>query len=313
MKMLSTREAYGLAIEELGERYDFFVLDADLSKATKTDLFAKNFPDRFFNMGISECDMICTAVGIATCGVPVFASTFAAFAAGRAYDQIRNSVAYPRINVKIAATHGGVLIGADGGSHQCIEDIALMRVLPNMTVICPSDAVQTKAAVEAALLYEGPVYLRFNRLGIPYIYDEEKPFKFEIGKGYQLKDGKDVTIIAVGDMVYEALRASDILSKKGISARVIDMPSIKPIDEDLIINSAKETGAVVTAEDHNIMGGLGGAVSEVLIENCPVPMIRVGVNDIFGRSGSREELSKAYGLTGENISKAAIQAIKLKS
>ena len=173
--------------------------------------------------------------------------------------------------------------------------------------------MQTKAAVEAALLYEGPVYLRFNRLGIPYIYDEEKPFKFEIGKGYQLKDGKDVTIIAVGDMVYEALRASDILSKKGISARVIDMPSIKPIDEDLIINSAKETGAVVTAEDHNIMGGLGGAVSEVLIENCPVPMIRVGVNDIFGRSGSREELAKAYGLTGENISKAAIQAIKLKS
>lgn len=312
MKMLSTREAYGLALEELGERYDFFVLDADLSKATKTDLFAKKFPDRFYDLGISECDMICTAAGMATCGIPVFASTFAVFAAGRAYDQIRNSVAYPQINVKIAATHGGVLIGADGGSHQCIEDIALMRVLPNMTVICPSDAVQTKAAVEAALLHEGPVYLRFNRLGTPYIYDEEKPFNFEIGKGYQIRDGKDVTIIAVGDMVYEALRASDILSEEDISARVIDMASIKPIDKDLIIKSAMETGAIVTAEDHNIMGGLGSAVSEVLVENYPVPLIRVGVMDKFGRSGSKEELAKAYGLTGENISKAAVKAIKMK-
>jgi len=312
MKMLSTREAYGFALESLGEKYDFFVLDADLSKATKTELFAKKYPERFLDMGISECDMISTAAGMATCGTPVFASTFAVFAAGRGYDQIRNSVAYPHTNVKIAATHAGVLIGPDGGSHQCIEDIALMRVIPNMTVICPSDPTQTKAAVEAAILYKGPVYLRFGRLETPYIYDTEKPFEFEIGKGYEIRDGKDVTIIAVGDMVYESLRGADILAKEGISARVIDMATIKPIDRDIIIKAARETGALVTAEDHNIVGGLGGAVAEVLSENIPSPLIRVGVKDIFGRSGSRPELAKVYGLDGETIAEAALKAIKLK-
>ncbi|KUO77716.1 MAG: transketolase [Clostridia bacterium BRH_c25] len=312
MKMLSTREAYGLAIEALGEYYDFFVLDADLSKATKTDLFAKKYPGRFFDMGISECDMICTAVGLATCGVPAFASTFAAFAAGRAYDQIRNSVAYPQINVKIAATHAGVLIGPDGGSHQCIEDIALMRVLPNMTVICPSDPTQTKAAIEAVILHKGPVYLRFGRMETPYIYDSEKTFEFEIGKGYEVRHGKDVTIIAVGDMVYESLRAAELLDGQGISARVIDMATIKPIDKDIIIKSARETGAVVTAEDHNIIGGLGSAVAEVLSESIPVPLIRTGVKDVFGRSGSRQELAEAYGLNGETIAQAVDKVIKLK-
>lgn len=312
MKMLSTREAYGLAIEAMGEKYDFFVLDADLSKATKTDLFAKKYPDRFLDMGVSECDMICTAVGLATCGTPAFASTFAAFAAGRGYDQIRNSVAYPKVNVKIAATHAGVLIGPDGGSHQCIEDIALMRVLPNMTVICPSDPTQTRAAVEAALFHKGPVYLRFGRMETPYIYDTEVPFEFEIGKGYEVRVGKDVTIIAIGDMVYESLCAADILAKEGISTRVIDMATIKPIDKDIIIKAARETGAVVTVEDHNVNGGLGGAVAEVLGESIPVPLIRVGVQDIFGRSGSRAELAEVYGLNGEAIAKAVIKAIKLK-
>ena len=306
-KMMSTRAAYGKVLAELGEEKDFLVLDADLSKATRTEEFAKKYPDRFYNMGISEGDMMTTAAGIASCSVTVFASTFAAFAAGRAFEQIRNSIAYPRLNVKIAASHGGVLIGEDGGSHQCIEDISLMRTLPNMTVIAPADAVETKAAVKKILEYDGPVYLRLGRFDVPIVYGDK--CDFEIGRGKKLVDGKDVSVFAIGDMVYEALIAAEELKKENISVSVIDMHTVKPVDKSLVLEEAGKTGAVVTAEDHNIIGGLGSAVSEVLIEECPVYLKRVGIGDKFGRSGTRDELAKMFGLNSKNIVKSVHEVI----
>ncbi len=311
MKKLSTREAYGYVLETLGSKYDFFVMDADLSKATKTDIFAKRYPERFINIGISEGDLISTAAGLASCGTPVFASTFAMFSAGKGYDQIRNSIAYTKLNVKIAATHGGVLIGPDGGSHQCIEDFALMRVLPNMIVICPSDPIQTKVAVEAAIQYDGPVYIRFGREAVPYIYDED--FEFEIGKGYLLRKGKDVTLVATGEMAYNSILAANILEEKGFTVNIIDVPTIKPLDIDLILRAAKDTGAIVTVEDHSINGGLGGAVAEIICENNPIPLVRVGVKDKFGRSGNRNDLEKAYKLNPESIVEETLKCIKMKN
>lgn len=304
--MLSTREAYGLALAELGERYDFFVLDSDLSKATQTVHFAKKYPDRFLNMGIAECNMMGCAAGLSSCGVPVFASTFAAFAAGRAYDQVRNGIAYAHCNVKIGATHGGVLIGADGGSHQCIEDISLMRAIPGMTVLCPCDVSETNQCVEAALNLQGPVYLRFGRLGTPEVYKSGE-LRFAIGKGNVLRDGSDVTIIAIGDMVSKAIEAAEMLQHKGVGAAVIDMACVKPIDEALIVEFARKTGFVVTAEDHNVLGGLGGAVAEVLAKSCPTKMAMVGVQDRFGCSGSPAELADCYGLTARSICDAVLE------
>ncbi len=295
----STRKAYGEALLNLGEKYDFWVLDGDLSKATMTNIFSDKYPERFFNMGISECDMMSTAAGIASCGKPVFASTFAMFAAGRAYEQVRNHIGYTRLNVKIGATHGGVLIGEDGGSHQCIEDLSLMRTIPGMTVLAPADAVEAKAVVEAAIKHDGPVYMRFGRYDVPVIY--EKDFEFEIGKGRTLTEGNDITVIAMGDMVYEAMKASKDLYREGIGARVIDMCSVKPVDVELIVKAAKETGRIVTAEDHNIIGGLGSAVAEVLAENCPVPLRRIGIMDVFGRSGNPEDLAEYFGLNAKTI------------
>lgn len=311
VKKIATREAYGTALAKFGDKYDIVVMDADLSKSTKTDTFKKEFPDRFINCGIAEANMISTAAGLATCGKTVFASTFAMFAAGRAFEQIRNAVCYPNLNVKIGATHAGISVGEDGATHQPIEDIALMRSIPNMVVISPADAVESIAAVEAAIKHNGPVYLRFGRLGVPVINDEAT-YKFEIGKGVQLKDGTDVTIIANGLMVPDALKAAEILAEEGINARVINIHTIKPIDEDIIVKAAKETGTIVTAEEHNIIGGLGSAVAEVLSEKCPAPLVRVGIEDKFGKSGKPAELLKEYGLTPENIALKAKEAIAKK-
>ena len=311
VKKIATREAYGMALAKFGDKYDIVVMDADLSKSTKTDTFKKEFPDRFINCGIAEANMISTAAGLATCGKTVFASTFAMFAAGRAFEQIRNAVCYPNLNVKIGATHAGISVGEDGATHQPIEDIALMRAIPNMVVISPADAVESIAAVEAAIKHNGPVYLRFGRLAVPVINDEAT-YKFEIGKGVQLKDGSDVTIIANGLMVPDALTAADMLAEEGINARVINIHTIKPIDEDIIVKAAEETGAIVTAEEHNIIGGLGSAVAEVLAEKCPTPLVRVGINDKFGKSGKPAQLLKEYGLTPENIAAKAKEAIAKK-
>ncbi len=312
VKKIATREAYGMALAKFGDKYDIVVMDADLSKSTKTDTFKKEFPDRFINCGIAEANMISTAAGLATCGKTVFASSFAMFAAGRAFEQIRNAVCYPNLNVKIGATHAGISVGEDGATHQPIEDIALMRSIPNMVVISPADAVESIAAVEAAIKHNGPVYLRFGRLGVPTINDEAT-YKFEIGKGVQLKDGNDVTIIANGLMVPDALTAADMLAEEGINARVINIHTIKPIDEDIIVKAAKETGAIVTAEEHNIIGGLGSAVAEVLCEKCPAPLVRVGIEDKFGKSGKPAQLLKEYGLTPENIVAKAKEAIAKKN
>lgn len=295
----ATREAYGEALAEFGGKYGLIVLDADLSKSTKTDTFKKKYPERFINCGIAEANMMCVAAGIASTGKTVFASTFAMFAAGRAFEQVRNSIAYPQLNVKIGATHAGISVGEDGASHQSVEDISLMRTLPNMVVISPADGYEARGAVEAAIKHNGPVYLRFGRLATPYIYDSS--YEFELGKGVTLKNGSDVTIIATGLMVNEALDASEILAQKGISARVINIHTIKPIDKDIIIKAAKETGAIVTAEEHSIIGGLGSAVAEVTAENCPVKMVRVGINDRFGKSGKPADLLKEYGLTASNV------------
>ena len=311
VKKIATREAYGMALAKFGSKYDIVVMDADLSKSTKTDTFKKEFPARFINCGIAEANMISTAAGLATCGKTVFASTFAMFAAGRAFEQIRNAVCYPKLNVKIGATHAGISVGEDGATHQPIEDIALMRSIPNMVVLSPADAVESIAAVEAAIKHDGPVYLRFGRLAVPTINDENT-YKFEIGKGVELKDGSDVTIVATGLMVPEALTAADMLSEEGISARVINIHTIKPIDEDILVKAAKETGAIVTAEEHNIIGGLGSAVAEVLSEKCPTPLVRVGVQDKFGKSGKPAQLLKEYGLTAENIANKAKEAIAKK-
>ena len=295
----ATREAYGEALAEFGDKYDLVVLDADLSKSTKTDTFKKKFPERFINVGIAEGNMMATAAGIAATGKTVFASSFAMFAAGRAFEQVRNSIAYPNLNVKIGATHAGVSVGEDGASHQAIEDISIMRTIPNMVVINPADAYEARGAVEAAIKHDGPVYMRFGRLAVPYIFESD--YKFELGKGVQIKDGSDVTVIATGLLVQEALEASEKLAKEGVSVRVINIHTIKPIDKDIIIKAAKETGAIVTAEEHSIIGGLGSAVAEVLSENFPVKMLRVGINDVFGKSGKPAALLEEYGLTSSNI------------
>jgi len=310
IKKIATRESYGNALAELGDTYDIVVLDADLSKSTKTEVFKKKFPDRFINAGIAEQNMLSTAAGLASCGKVVFASSFAMFAAGRAFEQIRNSIAYPKLNVKIGATHAGISVGEDGATHQCLEDIGIMRTIPNMVIINPADDVEARAAVKAAVEHDGPVYLRFGRLGVPVIFDED--YKFEIGKGVMLNDGKDVTIIATGLMVEAAITAEKMLKEKGISARVVNIHTIKPIDREIIAKAAKETGAIVTCEEHNIIGGLGSAVAEVVAEECPVPMERIGVRDQFGKSGVPAQLLKDYGLTAEDIVKAAEKVIAKK-
>ena len=300
---IATRDAYGKALAEFGAKYDFVVLDADLAAATKTGNFKKAYPDRFFDCGIAEGNMMSVAAGIATTGQLVFASSFAMFAAGRAYEQIRNSIGYPHLNVKIGATHAGITVGEDGATHQCNEDMALMRTIPGMTVLCPADAVSARAAVEAAIKYQGPVYMRFGRAPVPVIYGDD--YRFEIGKGKVLADGEDVTIIAAGLTVYMALEARELLKQKGIDAAVIDMASIKPLDEELVIKYAKKTGKIVTAEEHSVIGGLGGAVCECLSENCPVPVRRVGIKDVFGASGKALEVAEAFGLSPRHICEAA--------
>lgn len=300
--MIATRESYGKALAEFGEKYEnVVVLDADLAVATKTIDFKKKFPERFFDVGISEQDLMGTAAGLALGGKIPFASTFAVFASGRAYDQIRNTIAYSKLNVKIAATHAGITVGEDGASHQALEDISLMRSIPNMMVISPADDATTRWAVEAAINYVGPIYIRLARPATEEIYSAST--KFELGKGIMHGDGEDATVIATGVMVAEALKAKEELKKEGINIRVVDIHTIKPIDKELIIKCAKETKKVITAEDHSIIGGLGSAVCEVLSENYPAKVIRLGINDEFGQSGKWDELMKHYGLTSENIIK----------
>jgi transketolase len=296
---LATRDAYGKALVEFGSKYDFVVLDADLAAATKTCNFKKEFPDRFFDCGIAEGNMMSVAAGIASTGQLVFASSFAMFAAGRAFEQVRNSIGYPHLNVKIGATHAGITVGEDGATHQCNEDIALMRTIPGMVVISPADAVSARAAVEAAIKHVGPVYLRFGRAPLPMIYGDD--YKFEIGKGHVLADGSDVTIVANGITVSMALEAREMLKNDGIDAAVIDIATIKPIDEELLVKYAKKTGKIVTCEEHSIIGGLGGAVSEVLSEKCPTLIKRVGINDTYGSSGKAFEVAAHYGLSAEHI------------
>ncbi len=306
----ATRESYGEALRDLAEKYEnLVVLDADLAAATKTGIFRKDYPDRFFNCGIAEANMMGVAAGLATTGKIPFASTFAMFAAGRAFEIVRNSIGYPHLNVKIGATHAGVSVGEDGATHQCNEDVALMRTIPGMTVIVPSDDIEAKAAVEAAILHDGPVYLRFGRLATPIFNDKDK-YKFEIGKGILLKDGKDVTIVASGLMVSEALEAAKELEKENINARVINIHTIKPLDRDIICKAAKETGFIVTVEEHSVIGGLGAAIAEVVTECCPTRVVKIGVNDEFGYSGPGTELLKAFGLCSENIVAKVKETIK---
>ena len=302
MESIATREAYGKTLVELVENKDIVVLDADLAGATKTAMFKKACPERFFDMGIAEGDMMGTAAGLAVSGKIPFASTFAIFAAGRGFEQIRNSICYPNINVKIAATHAGVTVGEDGGSHQAIEDISLMRSLPNMVVLNPADAVEARQMVLAAAEYVGPMYLRFGRAATPVIHDDS--YKFELGKGEVVKEGKDVSIIATGIMVAKALEAAETLKSDGIDAEVINISTIKPLDNELVLASAKKTGKVVTAEEHSIIGGLGSAVCELLAEEHPVKVTRIGVKDVFGQSGSPAALLEHYGLTAADIVKA---------
>ena len=309
VKKIATRESYGNALAALGKEHDnVVVLDADLAGATKTSTFKKEFPDRHFDCGIAEGNMMAVAAGLASMGLVPFASTFAMFAAGRAFEQVRNSIGYPHLNVKIGATHGGISVGEDGASHQCCEDFALMRSIPGMTVICPSDDVEARAAVNAAYEFEGPVYLRFGRSGVPVFHDEDS-FKFEIGKGEVLQDGNDVAIIATGLMVCEAMKAGEELKADGINARVINMATIKPLDEELVLKAAKECGKIVTCEEHSIIGGLGEAVSSLLAEKLPTPVRRIGVNDEFGHSGPAPDLLKDFGLSAENIV-ATVKAFK---
>lgn len=308
---IATREAYGNALAEFGSDYDFVVLDADLAAATKTGIFKKKFPERFFDCGIAEGNMMCVAAGLAAAGKPVFASSFAMFAAGRAFEQIRNSIGYPHLNVKIGATHAGITVGEDGATHQCLEDIALMRTIPGMVIVNPADAVEARAAVKAALEYNGPMYLRFGRLAVP-VFNDANNYSFELGKGICLREGCDVSIIATGVMVDMALKAADILASKGISARVINIHTIKPLDKEIVLKAAAETGAIVTAEEHNIIGGLGSAVAEAVCEGAPVPVVRVGTNDCYGHSGKVPPLLQMYGLTPENIVAKAEAAIAMK-
>jgi len=307
----ATREAYGKTLVELGERNGkVLVLDADLAAATKTGMFKKAFPERFIDVGIAEGNLMGVAAGLAATGHIVFASSFAMFAAGRAFEQVRNSIGYPHLNVKIGATHAGISVGEDGASHQCCEDIALMRSIPDMVILNPADDIEARACVLAAAEHEGPVYMRFGRLAVPRVFDEN--YRFEIGKGAVLTEGTDVTIIATGLMVNEALMAAESLKTDGISARVVNMATIKPIDRDIIVDSAKKTGAIVTAEEHNILGGLGSAVAEVVCETVPVPVLRVGVEDVFGKSGPAVELLHIFGLDAAHIAEKAKAAVALK-
>ena len=309
----ATREGFGAALAELGEKYDFLVLDADLAAATKTGMFKKKFPDRFFDCGIAEGNMMGVAAGLAATGKKVFAASFAMFSAGRSYEQIRNSIGYPHLNVNIVGTHASITVGEDGATHQCNEDLALMRNIPGMTVICPADATEAFAAVEAVLNHDGPCYLRFGRYPVPNLTPELLPdYKFEIGKGIVYREGSDVTIVANGYMVHLALEAADILAAEGISAEVINIHTFKPFDAELVVASAKKTGAIVTAEEHSIKGGLGSAACEAVCERYPVPVLRVGVEDKFGRSGQVPELLELYGLTAENITAKARLAISMK-
>ena len=309
---IATRESYGNSLVELGAKYpEIVVLDADLAESTKTVYFKKAYPDRFFDCGIAEQNMVAVAAGLATCGKIPFCSSFAMFASGRAFDQVRNGVAYPKLNVKICATHAGITVGEDGATHQCLEDMGIMRTIPNMVILNPGDDVEAKAALRAAAEHNGPVYMRFGRAPVPVLFDEAT-FQFEIGKGQILAEGSDVSIVATGIMLEAALAAKELLANEGISAEVIDICTIKPIDRDLLLASAAKTGAVVTAEEHNIIGGLGSAVAEVLSEGLPVPMRRVGVEDQFGRSGKVPALLEFYGLTAENIVRKAKEAIAMK-
>lgn len=311
-KTAATRDAYGKALLELGKEYpNIVVLDADLAVSTKTSAFAKAFPERFFDMGIAEQDMIGTAAGLAAAGKIAFASTFAVFGSGRAWDQVRMAVAYTRLNVKITVTHAGITTGEDGASHQANEDIAIMRALPNMTVVVPADAVETEKVIRAAVQFYGPMYIRLSRPKTPIVY-ENADYDYKIGKGIVMREGKDVTIFACGMMVANSLDAAEILEKEGISVRVVNLHTIKPLDKELIVLCAQETGAAVTAEEHSIVGGLGGAVAEVLVENAPVPMVRVGLKDIFGESGKPEELVIKYGLTAQDIVTAVKAVLKRK-
>ena len=303
VRKIATRESYGNALAELGRKYEnVVVLDADLAGATKTGSFQKVFPERHVDCGIAECNMMGIAAGLSTTEMVPFASTFAMFAAGRAYEQVRNSIGYPHLNVKIGATHAGISVGEDGATHQCNEDIALMRAIPGMVILNPSDDVETKAAVEAAYRHDGPVYLRFGRLPVPVI-NENPDYHFELGKGIELRKGQDVTIIATGLCVSEALEAAEMLEKDGINAQVINIHTIKPLDEQLVLDAAKRTGKIVTVEEHSVIGGLGGAVAEVLGEKMPTPMLRIGMKDRFGESGPAVELLKKYGLDAESIYK----------
>ena len=304
IKKLATREGYGRALLTLGEKYsDVVVLDADLAGATKTGVFAKAYPDRHFNCGIAEGNMMCVAAGLATTGLVPFASSFAMFAAGRAFEQVRNSIGYPHLNVKIGATHGGISVGEDGASHQCCEDFALMRVIPGMTIICPADAEEAYAATLAAYEHSGPVYLRFGRLAIPDFH--EAGFHFRIGKGEVLREGSDVAIIANGLLVYEAIQAGQLLASQGINAMIINMATVKPLDEELVLAAAAKCGKVITCEEHSIVGGLGEAVCSLLCEKLPTPVRRIGVNDVFGHSGPAAALLKEYGLSAEHIAEVA--------
>lgn len=308
VKKIATRESYGNAVVELGNEHDdFIVLDADLAAATKTGTFKKAFPDRFYDCGIAEQNLIGIAAGIAATGKKVFASSFAMFAAGRAFEQVRNSIGYPHLNVVIAATHAGISVGEDGATHQCLEDIALMRTIPGMVVLSPSDDTEAKLALKAAYEHDGPVYIRFGRLAIPVYFGDD--YKFEIGKGVTLKDGNDITIIATGIMVPEALAAYETLKEQGINARIINMPTIKPIDEEIIIKAAKETGKIITVEEHSVIGGLGSAVCDVVSENYPVQVTKIGVNDEFGKSGPAKELLNEFGLSAENIVATALKVL----
>lgn len=307
IKKIATRESYGRVLSELGREHDnLVVLDADLAEATKTSIFKKEFPDRHFDCGIAESNMIGVAAGLSTLGLVPFASTFAMFAAGRAFEQIRNTVGYPRLNVKIGATHGGISVGEDGASHQCCEDFALMRSIPGMVVMSPSDDIEARAVVKAAYEYNGPVYIRFGRLAVPVFHDEGR-YEFQIGKGEVLKEGNDVAIIATGLMVNEALEAAKALELEGISARVINICTIKPLDKELIVKAAKECGKIITCEEHSIIGGLGESVCSCIAETSPVPVIRIGVNDEFGRSGPASELLDKFGLSSKNI----VEKVKL--
>ena len=307
----ATREGYGDGLVKLGEKYDdFIVLDADLAAATKSGTFKKAFPERFYDCGIAEQNMVSIAAGIAATGKKVFASSFAMFAAGRAFEQIRNSVGYPNLNVSICATHAGISVGEDGATHQCNEDIALMRTIPGMTIINPADVVEAEKALEAAYKLDGPSYLRFGRLAVPVVFDEN--YKFEIGKAVELKEGNDVTIIATGLMVAEALEAYEILKAEGINARVINMATIKPLDNEAVIKAAKETGLIITAEEHSVIGGLGSAVCDVVAENYPVKVVKIGVKDVYGKSGPANTLLDEFGLRGKDIALAVKKALSEK-